>query len=83
MKIIKKGEQKYYYGKCEDCGTEILCKDDDDRDLIVNFFGTSYIKCPICANSKIKITTITKEEHDRLSNSAEYNNVGIRNPSEN
>lgn len=67
MKIIKKGEQKYYYGKCEDCGTEILCSDEDDRDLIrENAFGSYYIKCPVCPNEEIRITAITKEEYDEL-----------------
>ena len=71
MKIYKIGENKYYKGECETCGTGVICNQSDDcmnmncRSTYPE--GATYsVYCPNCNVDEIKLVEITKEEYDEL-----------------
>lgn len=69
MKIYKIGENKYYKGECQKCGTGVICNRTDDY-INMDYkkdgeYVTYSMFCPNC-RAIIDLVEITKEEYDEL-----------------
>ena len=70
MKIYKIGENKYYKGECENCGTGIICNWFEDKNIYCCVHCEKgfvhCMTCPNCNENEIYLVEITKEEYDEL-----------------
>ena len=65
VKILKNGDDKKYYAKCQKCATEMEYElSDVKRETSTAYRGEiKTIKCPVCGET-IQVSLLTKEEVD-------------------